>query len=55
MDQLRQSIGLRAWGQQDPVIAYKMEGFKLFDEMNLKIRFETVRELLNAVIITRTV
>ena len=55
MDQLRQSIGLRAWGQQDPAIAYKMEGFKLFDEMNLKIRFETVRELLNAVIITRTV
>ncbi|MBQ1793884.1 MAG: preprotein translocase subunit SecA, partial [Peptostreptococcaceae bacterium] len=33
MDQLRQGIGLRAIGQQDPVIAYKMEGFDMFDAM----------------------
>ena len=33
MDQLRQGIGLRALGQQDPVIAYKLEGFNMFDEM----------------------
>src|SRR5690606_29719018 len=33
MDQLRQGIGLRAYGQQDPVRAYQMEGFDMFDEM----------------------
>ena len=38
MDQLRQGIGLRALGQQDPVIAYKLEGFNMFDEMVDQIR-----------------
>ena len=33
MDQLRQGIGLRAIGQQDPVIAYTDEGFNMFNEM----------------------
>ena len=41
MDQLRQGIGLRALGQQDPVIAYKLEGFNMFDEMvdQIKTRY----------------
>ena len=43
MDQLRQGIGLRALGQQDPVIAYKLEGFNMFDEMVDQIRQDTVR------------
>ena len=47
MDQLRQGIGLRALGQQDPVIAYKMEGFDMFDEMNKLIREDTVKFLFN--------
>ena len=47
MDQLRQGIGLRAIGQIDPVIAYKMEGFEMFDEMNAIIRQDTVAYLFN--------
>ena len=47
MDQLRQGIGLRAIGQIDPVIAYKMEGFEMFDEMNAVIRQDTVAYLFN--------
>ena len=50
MDQLRQGIGLRALGQQDPVIAYKMEGFDMFEEMNRLIREDTVRYLFNITI-----
>ena len=47
MDQLRQGIGLRSIGQIDPVIAYKMEGFEMFDEMNALIREDTVAYLFN--------
>lgn len=47
MDQLRQGIGLRSIGQIDPVIAYKMEGFEMFDEMNSDIREDTVAYLFN--------
>ncbi|WAW14680.1 preprotein translocase subunit SecA [Peptostreptococcus equinus] len=47
MDQLRQGIGLRAIGQIDPVIAYKMEGFEMFDDMNKLIREDTVSYLYN--------
>ncbi|MDY2736088.1 preprotein translocase subunit SecA [Intestinibacter sp.] len=50
MDQLRQGIGLRALGQQDPVIAYKMEGFNMFDEMIDQIRHDTVRYLFGITI-----
>lgn len=45
MDQLRQGIGLRAYGQQDPVRAYQIEGFDMFDEMTKSISEETVRFL----------
>ncbi len=42
MDQLRQGIGLRAYGQRDPVIEYQFEGFDMFDEMIRSIQEETV-------------
>ncbi|GHV02602.1 protein translocase subunit SecA [Clostridia bacterium] len=46
MDALRRGIGLRGYGQQDPVIAYKKEGFEMFGEMTEHIREETVMYLL---------
>jgi len=45
MDDLKQGIGLRAYGQHDPVIAYKEEGFQMFEAMIAAIREETVRRL----------
>ena len=50
MDQLRQGIGLRAIGQQDPVIAYTDEGFNMFNEMNAHIKEDTIRYLFNIAI-----
>lgn len=50
MDQLRQGIGLRAIGQQDPVAAYKIEGFDMFDEMTKHIKEDTVKYLFNITI-----
>ncbi len=54
MDDLKQGIGLRAIGQQDPVIAYKMEGFEMFDEMISNIQEETVKALFHATLQTET-
>ncbi len=48
MDQLRKGIGLRAYGQTDPVVAYREVGSDMFDDMNLDIREETVMQLLTA-------
>ena len=45
MAELRQGIGLRAYAQTDPVIAYKKEGYEMFDAMIAAIREETVRRL----------
>lgn len=45
MDQLRQGIGLRAYGQEDPVRAYQIEGYDMFDEMIQSIKEDTVRYL----------
>ena len=45
MDDLRRGIHLRAFGQNDPVIAYKQEGYDMFEEMVASIRSETVRRL----------
>ena len=45
MDDLKQGIGLRAYGQHDPVIAYKEEGYQMFQAMIQAIREETVRRL----------
>ena len=45
MDDLKQGIGLRAYGQHDPVIAYKEEGYEMFSAMITAIREETVRRV----------
>ena len=45
MDQFRQGIGLRAYGQEDPVRAYQMEGFDMFDEMTHTISEDTITYL----------
>ena len=45
--QLRQGIGLRAYGQNDPVVEYSRESGELFDEMNRRIVLETVKALAN--------
>ncbi|QQY80086.1 preprotein translocase subunit SecA [Keratinibaculum paraultunense] len=47
MDQLRQGIGLRAYGQEDPVRAYQIEGFDMFEEMNHSIQEDTIRYLFH--------
>ena len=46
MDQLRQGIYLRSYGQRDPVVEYRMEGFEMFDAMIDSIKEDTVRMLL---------
>ncbi len=48
MNMLRNEIGLRAYGNHDPVIAYKQEGFELFDKMVEQIRTEVATFLLHA-------
>ncbi len=45
MDDLKQGIGLRAYGQHDPVVAYKEEGYQMFEAMITSIREETIRRL----------
>ncbi|MBQ6888440.1 MAG: preprotein translocase subunit SecA [Lachnospiraceae bacterium] len=47
MDQLRQGVGLQAYGQRDPLVEYKMSGFDMFDEMGQNIKEETVRLLFH--------
>ena len=47
MDQLRQGIGLAAYGQRDPLVEYKMNGYEMFDEMTQNIKEETVRLLFH--------
>ena len=45
MDQLRQGVGLQAYGQRDPLVEYKLNGYEMFDEMTQNIKEETVRLL----------
>ncbi|NLL98871.1 MAG: preprotein translocase subunit SecA [Tepidanaerobacter sp.] len=45
MDQLREGIGLRAYGQRDPLIEYKFEGYEMFQEMIRSIQEDTLRYL----------
>ncbi|MCH5342127.1 MAG: preprotein translocase subunit SecA [Acetatifactor sp.] len=47
MEQLRQGIGLQAYGQRDPLVEYKMSGYNMFDEMTQNIKEETVRLLFH--------
>jgi len=45
MEQLRQGAGLQAYGQKDPLVEYKLNGYEMFDEMTQNIKEETVRLL----------
>jgi preprotein translocase subunit SecA len=50
MEELKRGIGLRAYGQQDPVVAYRQESYDMFDEMSNSIREDTVHQILTVVI-----
>ncbi len=52
MDDLKQGIGLRAYAQHDPVVAFKQEGYEMFQAMITAIREETVRRVFTARIVT---
>ena len=47
MDELKDGIGLRAYGQKDPVVQYRIEGFDMFDQMVNDIKFDVTKILLN--------
>ena len=47
MDELKDGIGLRAYGQQDPVVKYRIEGMDMFEEMVLDIKHDVVKILMN--------
>ena len=46
MDELKRGIGLRAYGQKDPVVAFRFESYDMFDDMTAQIRHDTIRMLL---------
>lgn len=48
MDELKNGVGLRAYGQKDPVVVYRMEGFDMFDQMVMDIKFDVVKLLMHA-------
>ena len=48
MDELKDGIGLRAYGQKDPVVQYRIEGFEMFDQMVADIQLNVVKILMNA-------
>ena len=54
MDQLKQGVSLRGVGQEDPVRAYQMEGFDMFDEMIKALQMDTVKYVLNVNLETKT-
>jgi len=47
MDELKNGIGLRAYGQKDPVVQYRIEGFDMFDEMVNSIKIDITKALLH--------
>ena len=47
MEQLRQGVGLQAYGQRDPLIEYKLSGYEMFDGMTANIQEDTVRLLFH--------
>ena len=47
MEELKNGIGLRAYGQQDPVVKYRMEGMDMFEEMTLDIKNDVVKMLMH--------
>ena len=48
MDELKDGIGLQAYGQKDPVVQYRIEGFDMFDQMIADIQLNVVKILMNA-------
>ncbi|MBR6619034.1 MAG: preprotein translocase subunit SecA [Clostridia bacterium] len=46
MEELKRGIGLRAYGQKDPIVAFRFEGYDMFDDMSRQIRQDTIRMLL---------
>ena len=55
MDELKNGIGLRAYGQMDPVVQYRVDGGEMFDEMNLQIKLEIAKIILHIVRNQRTI
>ena len=53
MDQLKQGIGLRAYGQKDPVVAFRQESFDIFDNMIHNITNDTVNMLFRVTVETK--
>ncbi|HYR68609.1 MAG TPA: SEC-C metal-binding domain-containing protein, partial [Candidatus Dormibacteraeota bacterium] len=51
MDHMREGIGLRAYGQRDPLLEYKREAFAMFEELTRSIREETVRTIFRATLV----
>ena len=49
MDELKNGIGLRAYGQKDPVVQYRFEGGEMFDEMISQIKLEVAKIMLHVV------
>ena len=54
LEQLRQVIGLRSYGQRDPLIEYKKEAFQLFENLLNKLKFDLIKILLNLAVIEKT-
>ncbi len=53
MEELKQGIGLRSFGQKDPAVAYTIEGFDMFEEMNAQIKEDTARQILTVQVRTK--
>ena len=47
MDQLRQGIGLQAYGQKDPVVEYRIQGFDMFDNMITNVQEDVVKMIMH--------
>ena len=54
LEQLRQVIGLRSYGQRDPLIEYKKEAFELFENLLEKLKLDYITILINLKVITKT-
>ena len=51
LEQLRQVIGLRSYGQKDPLAEFRREAFQLFEDLLFKIKAETIKFLINTNIV----
>ena len=54
MDYLKEGIGLRAYGQKDPLVEYKHESYNLFKSMIEEIKVDTVKLLFNAKVVVKS-